>query len=359
MDQNFWMRELSNPFPPVELGQQLDAAPFSSRLNGVRLSLSGMRFLDLETTGLSGGTGTVAFLATLGRFSSCDRFTTVQYFMDDYPGEPSLVRRLAADLSEATTVVTYNGGSFDLPLFRTRCIMNGFRPPEPPRHLDLLVAARRLWRGVLPDCSLGTVERSILSIDRGPDIPGSAIPERWFSFIRGGRDTEAAMEVVFSHNDSDVRTLATLLVTLAKGFEDGRVPEADPVGLALVIGRSNPALALDTLETALAMGELRAIKPLMRTYWKAGRREDRMALIPLLPDDSHGLYMKSIRAEKVDKDMAAAVVLAGQALAQAEGSMAKRIELRLKRLGRGQEVRETLSQLGRSLDTDKETWPGS
>jgi hypothetical protein len=335
---HFWMRERSLPVPPVDFDQPLDAATFSARLRDSRLVLTGLRFFDLETTGLSGGTGTVAFLATVGRFTTCNGFTTVQYFMDDYPGEPALVNRLARDLSETATIVTYNGASFDLPLFRTRCIMNGLKPPELPRHVDLLPVARRLWRTVLPDCSLGTIEKSILSIDRGPDLPGSAIPERWFSYLRGGNDTEEAMEVVFSHNDSDVRTLGLLLIMMAKGFAKGSIFRADPVGLAFLLGRSNPELALATLELALEKGESRAIKPLMRNYWKAGRREDRMRLVPLLPDDSYGLYMKSLRAEKVDRDLAVALSLAGQALAVAESSMAKRLEQRLKRLVRLQRV---------------------
>ncbi|MFH2116406.1 MAG: ribonuclease H-like domain-containing protein [Spirochaetota bacterium] len=291
-----------------------------------------MCFFDLETTGLSGGTGTVAFLATLGRFTAMDNFSTSQYFMDDYPGEPAMIHRLAMDLSKAESIVTYNGGSFDLPLFRTRCIMNGLRPPELSRHLDLLTVARRLWRVVLPDCSLGTIEREILSIDRGPDLPGSAIPERWFSYLRGGKEAREALDLVFSHNDHDVRTLALLLVMLAVGLVDGQVFKADPVGLAVLLGRSSPELALGILEAALANGEVRAIKPLMRIYWKAGRRQERMSLVPQLPDDTYGLYMKSVHAEKLDRDLESAINLADQALAQASGNMAIRLEQRLKRL---------------------------
>jgi hypothetical protein len=327
------MRELSKPISAVNVDQQVHGAPFSPRLKEARLPLSGLRFFDLETTGLSGGTGTVAFLATVGRFNAGNRFNTVQYFMDDYPGEAAMIHKLAADLEQAEAVVSYNGSSFDLPLLRTRCIMNGCCPPDPPWHLDLLFPARRLWRRVLSDCTLGTIEKEILGINRGPDLPGSAIPERWFSFLRGGRDSEKAMEVVFSHNENDVRTLALLLVMLAKGFGEGRITRADPVGLAAALAGSDPALALDTLETALAGGESRAVKPLMRSYWKSGRREDRMALIPLLPDDSYGLYMKSIRAEKVDNDPVAATFLAERALVMAEGSMARRLEQRLERLG--------------------------
>jgi uncharacterized protein YprB with RNaseH-like and TPR domain len=346
----FWMRHLDSVMSPVAPGLKVDATPFSARLKGVQLSLSGMRFFDLETTGLSGGTGTVAFLATVGRFSSqalssadddsaaidksgtIDRFCTTQYFIDDYPGEPAMIQRLAADISEAQALVTYNGGSFDLPLFRTRCIMCGLQPPEISRHLDLLTVARRLWRVVLPDCSLGTVERRILSIDRGPDLPGSAIPERWFSYLRGGEEAQEALELVFSHNDHDVRTLASLLLLLADGFGKSRVYLADPVGLAVILGRSSPELALRTLESAVAEGEPRALKPLMRSYWKAGRRQDRMDLVPRLPEDSYGLYMKSVRAEKLEKDLDAAFGFVDQALAQASGSIALRLEKRRKRL---------------------------
>jgi len=331
---HFWMRERGLPLSPLDLGQHVEGAVFSSRLKETRLSLSGMRFFDLETTGLSGGTGTVAFLATLGRFSANDCFSTVQYFIDDYPGEPAMVSRLAADLAEAETVVSYNGSSFDLPLFRTRCILNGLRPPDLPWHVDLLIPARRLWRGVLPDCSLGTIEREILSIDRGPDLPGSAIPERWFSYLRGGDEAGSSMDLVFSHNDNDVRTLAQLLVMMAKGFLEGKIPRADPVGLAFLLGRSNPDLALYTLEAALATGESRVVKPLMRRYWKMGRRGDRMDLVPLLPDDGYGLYMKSVHAEKVDKDLDAALALTVRALGLAGGSMLKRLEVRQKRLDR-------------------------
>ena len=342
---HFWMRHMDSAVEPVNPGLEVDGAPFSIRLKDVRLSLAGMCFFDLETTGLSGGTGTVAFLATVGKFSATsgsspgmssgmtDRFHTTQYFMDDYPGESDMIHRLTVDLSEAQSIVTYNGGSFDLPLFRTRCIMNGLRPPEFPWHLDLLTVARRLWRVVLPDCSLGTIEREILSIDRGPDLPGSAIPERWFSYLRGGKGAQDVLDLVFSHNDHDVRTLARLLSLLAQGFESGQVFRADPLGLAVLLGRSNPVLALRILEAAMAEGETRAIKPLMRTYWKAGRHQERMDLVPQLPEDTYGLYMKSVRAEKLDRDLEAAICLADQALANASGSMAIRLESRLKRLG--------------------------
>ena len=336
---NFWMRKLEQPYFYTEPHQLVDGAPFSARLKDTKLSFLGMRFLDLETTGLSGGTGTVAFLATLGRFSSENNFVTTQYFIDDYPGEPEMIQHLASDLAEAETVVTYNGGSFDLPLFRTRCILNGLRPPTVPQHIDLLVATRRLWRGILPDCSLGTIEREILFINRGPDIPGSAIPELWFSYLRGAKDAELGLSLVFSHNDQDVRTLAWLLSHLTNGFALGKLVKADPVGLAILVGRSNPAQALRILEDALEEGNPRVIKPLMQIYWRAGRRRDRMALVPRLPDDVYGLCMKSLYAEKIDNNLDAALRYAVQGLSCATGSMTIRLKKRLKRLTLIQEAK--------------------
>src|SRR5438132_993453 len=47
-------------------------------------------FLDTETTGLAGGTGTYAFLVGVGRLDG-DRFVVVQYFMRDFDEEPALL----------------------------------------------------------------------------------------------------------------------------------------------------------------------------------------------------------------------------------------------------------------------------
>jgi uncharacterized protein YprB with RNaseH-like and TPR domain len=181
-------------------------------------------FFDLETTGLSGGAGTVAFLAAFGRLragtgtpeSSALRIT--QYLLLDYPGENDFLQALLGEFDAAGTgedrrpvVVSYNGKSFDSQILKTRCLMNGLRPPE-YRHADLLHPARRLWKRLVSDCSQGTIETAVLGLDRRGDIPGSLAPEIWFSFLKTGR-TEALLDVC-DHNCRDIAGLAAMFAVM-------------------------------------------------------------------------------------------------------------------------------------------------
>ncbi|HEV7502488.1 MAG TPA: ribonuclease H-like domain-containing protein, partial [Vicinamibacteria bacterium] len=72
-------------------------------------------FLDTETTGLAGGTGTAAFLVGVGWVEG-ERFRFRQYFMRDYHEEPAQLLGLARDLARFRSVVTFNGKMFDVPL---------------------------------------------------------------------------------------------------------------------------------------------------------------------------------------------------------------------------------------------------
>jgi hypothetical protein len=114
-------------------------------------------YLDTETTGLAGGTGTYAFLIGVGFFDG-ETFEVRQYFMRDLDEEPALLAALDPLLRDVDGLVTYNGTGFDLPLLETRFVLARRRWPEAAFHLDLLPAARRLWSARLPDCRLGTVE---------------------------------------------------------------------------------------------------------------------------------------------------------------------------------------------------------
>jgi hypothetical protein len=243
-----------------------------------------------------------------------------------------MISRLTLDLNNTGALVTYNGSTFDVPLYRTRCVMNGIPPPELAIHIDLLAPARRLWRGILEDCTLRTIERQILHVDRGPDIPGSAIPERWFSFLRQGSSGFQNMDVVFSHNDQDVRTLAQLLITIRNGLDQGRLENANPAGLAVLAGRSDAAQAVRILQEALSNGDSRAVKPLMHAYWQQGKRQERMNLIPALPEDAYGFYMKSIHAEKIENNLELATFYAKKAHKLASGLKAIRIAQRVDKL---------------------------
>ena len=170
-------------------------------------------FFDLETTGLSGGAGTVAFLAAFGRFSPQGKLVITQYLLLDYPGEPDFVEKV---LSEFTSphfpnpiVVSYNGKCFDAQILKTRCLMNGLAPPE-FLHADLLHPARRLWKGQFSDCSQATIEVSALGLDRSGDISGILAPEIWFSFLRSGENHDLLL--VCEHNVKDIIGLAALFL---------------------------------------------------------------------------------------------------------------------------------------------------
>ena len=171
-------------------------------------------FIDAETTGLAGGTGTVAFLVGIGYFTE-DAFRLEQCFMRDYDDEEPMLEYLGKRFREYDAVVTYNGKSFDVPLIRTRFIQNRIPfPLDDAVHLDLVHAARRFWRRRLQDCSLGNIERAVLGVERHGDVPGYEIPERWFDYLHS-RDARP-LEGVFYHHRMDILSLAALTAWVAR-----------------------------------------------------------------------------------------------------------------------------------------------
>ncbi|MDR1508359.1 MAG: ribonuclease H-like domain-containing protein [Synergistaceae bacterium] len=181
-------------------------------------------FLDLETTGLSGGTGTYAFLCGLGATSG-DSFKVAQYFLRSPAYEAQWLETVDAGISGAT-LVTYNGSSFDVPMLHTRHVMSRLRPViEPSSHIDLLHLSRRLYRGYLESCSLGNVERRVLGMERsGEDVPGSMIPFLYRQYLYT-RDA-SGLRGVFYHNMLDIASLASLYCHIARALDgisgDGR-----------------------------------------------------------------------------------------------------------------------------------------
>lgn len=171
-------------------------------------------FIDLETTGLTGGTGTIAFLAGIGYFTE-DAFRLEQCFMRDFDEEETMLGYLDGLFRRAETVVTFNGKTFDLPLLRTRFIAN--RRPfrlDAALHFDLIHAVRRIWKLRLKDCSLGNVERAVLGITRRGDVPSAEIPQIWFDYLRT-RDARR-LKPVFYHHQMDVLSLVALTALLSQ-----------------------------------------------------------------------------------------------------------------------------------------------
>ena len=164
-------------------------------------------FLDTETTGLSGGTGTVAFLVGLA-WREGDGLVLAQYFLRDFNQEDALLWAVGQCVNAAGVLVSYNGRCFDWPLLQTRLVLQRATWPSPP-HFDLLGLARRIFRPRLPDCALQTIEQAVLDLHRADDLPGSLIPSRYFAWLRTG--DARALEPVFTHNRQDVLSMALLL----------------------------------------------------------------------------------------------------------------------------------------------------
>ena len=262
--------------------------------------------LDTETTGLAGGTGTHVFLVGLGFLERGDdgalAFVVRQYFLRQLREERALLHALGATLGGYDALVSFNGKSFDWPLLVSRFVLARQRTEVEARawpHLDLLHPTRRIWKHRLPSCSLGTIEREVLGIDRGPDIPGALIPELYFRYLREG--DPAPLLPVLTHNESDIVTLLTLLIHLGQLLgDDGEIAAGTP----FLMGADYYGLA--TLHAALGREEasLRAYRAaLVAPNLKADlRREARAALARTLKrarrwEEAVPLWREICRAE--------------------------------------------------------------
>jgi uncharacterized protein len=165
-------------------------------------------FLDTETTGLAGGTGTYAFLVGIAWWDA-GGLEVEQFFMRDHSEEHSVLVALADRMAERRVLVTFNGKTFDWPLLDTRYRMTRTIPPPLPRaHLDFLHPARNLWRLRIGSARLPELERHVLQWDRGVDVDSSLIPAIYFDFLRGG--SPDPLVPIFHHNQMDLRGLAGL-----------------------------------------------------------------------------------------------------------------------------------------------------
>jgi len=165
-------------------------------------------FLDIETTGLAGGTGTWAFLIGLGWMEN-QFFILRQYFLRHPAEEKAILSHFSTEVSAHPMMITFNGKMFDLPLLQTRQLLSGLRQTEPELHLDLLHCARTLWRKRLKSRSLRSIEESLLGLRRHGDIPGAEIPAVYFEYLRHNK-TER-LKTVFHHNALDILSMVTLL----------------------------------------------------------------------------------------------------------------------------------------------------
>jgi uncharacterized protein YprB with RNaseH-like and TPR domain len=178
-------------------------------------------FLDTETTGLAGGTGTFAFMVGLGFFEG-DGFLIQQFFMRDYSEERaslSLIRQL---LDSFQFLVTFNGRHYDIPLLETRFILCRIASKirEMP-NFDLLYPSRKIWKGAYDNCRLVTLESQLLGMGRGDDVPSEWIPYLYFDYIQTGNAQK--IYPVFYHNQMDILTMVVLAGRIHLVYHDPQV----------------------------------------------------------------------------------------------------------------------------------------
>ena len=171
-------------------------------------------FLDTETTGLAGGTGTMAFLIGLGWFAD-GHFHVRQILARDFGEEKAALTYLAEIVSQKKYLVTFNGKAFDVNLLTTRFIMNRLQSGLPSLpHLDLLHPSRRILGHRLANSRLVTLEAEVLGVEREGDIPGWEIPQRYFDWLKS-RDGRL-LAAIFEHNRLDVISMASLTAHLTE-----------------------------------------------------------------------------------------------------------------------------------------------
>jgi len=200
-------------------------------------------FLDTETTGLAGGTGTYAFLIGLAWWDA-GALQVEQFFMRDFGEEHAILHEVAARIAERPVLVTFNGKAFDWPLLENRFTMTrSIAVPRLAAHLDLLHPARALWKLRLGSVRLVELERHVLDAarlgwHRQDDVLAALIPQHYFDYLRGGPAEPLA--AVVRHNQMDLRGLAALVgkIDALLASEDGRdVESLDLFGLSHFLQR--------------------------------------------------------------------------------------------------------------------------
>jgi uncharacterized protein YprB with RNaseH-like and TPR domain len=312
-------------------------------------------FFDIETTGLSGGAGTLAFLAGCGWFDESG-FTVRQFLLAGPSGERAMLDELGGILADASLLVTYNGRTFDVPFMETRWAFHRTPcPTDSVAHLDMLPAARRLWRrrdaGDDGGCSLAAIERAVLGVHRVNDVPGFEIPARYFYFLRTG--DAGALEGVLDHNRHDIVSLAAVMsqaLWLAREGPDACHEPAEQLALARLYERAGDVdEARRAYQMAARSGEREvrrdALASLATSLRRDGRYEDAARaweeILAMAPDDEavstlsrRAVEALAIHHEHRGKDLKAARRYAEALGRRASGALRNAVDHRIKRIER-------------------------
>ena len=214
-------------------------------------------FLDTETTGLSRGAGTVAFLTGIGYFTQ-EHFVVEQYLMRDYDEELFVLEEISRLLEAFPVLATFNGRTFDMPVLQNRFLLNRFRNQYEGAHADVLYPSRRVWKLRLGSCTLQTLEESVLGVAREDDIPGAMIPQTYFKYL-DNRDFEPIRRIMV-HNRQDIVSLAQLFFILCRLHEKPETADApeDLYSLARTLKKRGDAQKAKKYFRLSAHGELRS-----------------------------------------------------------------------------------------------------
>jgi len=315
----FAVRETRFPAEHVHgawaLGEVTHAAPADFALLARDVALTGLDldravYLDVETTGLSGGAGTISFLVALGTFDAAG-FTLWQGFLRGPEEEAAMLAEVARRVAAADALVSFFGKSFDRHRLEDKMRLHGVTPPFEERpHLDLYHPLTRLYRAALPDGRLQTMERALCSVARTDDLPGSFAPEAWFDFLG---ERAHRLEDVFRHNADDVLSLVTLAAHLGRTTAERRA-DGEPLSgpgwarakalARLFAERREPADALAWLDRAeeRLTEESRELAFLRASCWKrVGREREALTLFEGLGEGARdGLSVRAwIEAAKL------------------------------------------------------------
>lgn len=303
-------------------------------------------WLDTETTGLAGGTGTYVFLIGLGAIDDSE-FILTQYFLRDLAGEAQMLQAVSDHLRRFDALVTFNGTRFDLPLLQTRFLLSRIRPSfDPEGHLDVMTFARRLWYRRLGGYSMSLLEQAVLKVERFVDVPGWQIPSLYVQYLHTGDDE--CIEPVFAHNAQDLLSLVALhgVTGDVLTYPERTRITIDWSGLGhLLAARGNREAAADCFRTALdeerdASVRRRTATALARLYRRTGQTK---SLVDLWEGEIRtGVLPTWLAMERLAMvwewqmaDPARALTLAERALSRlngADGSQHQRLLHRRERL---------------------------
>jgi uncharacterized protein YprB with RNaseH-like and TPR domain len=289
-------------------------------------------YLDIETTGLSGGAGTTPFMVCLGRFTGSGGYELWQGFLRDPDEEPAMLHEVARRVGASSGVVSFFGKSFDRHRLEDKMRMHGVAPPFEGRpHLDLYHLCRRLYRPAFDDGRLQTMERGLCGVVREHDLSGAHAPAAWFDFLTG---RPHLCEAVFTHNLLDVLSLVTLHAHLGRTLLEQRAG-GEPLDTA------SGAAAADTARSrAASLGRLyerrREHGPALAWFDRARERGAR--------DRQHDFLRAGCLARTGSPE---AAVEAFRAVGVARDPLAARALFEAARLARGAEERALLERAGR------------